>query len=132
MAILGYGIDLLHLPRITSLIARRGLAPLSRRILSSSELDLLPSIQSPCSSTSESEIARFMAVRWAAKESIYKALQPHFSPSWKDVSILPLSSTCNKPTVVFEGKLKGEGLKAHLSISHDGDYLVAGVLVEKD
>jgi len=74
----------------------------------------------------------WLSSRWASKEALYKAVQPHFSPTWKDISILPLSSTCPKPSVVFEGNLDGVGLKAHLSISHDGEYLVAGVLVEKE
>jgi phosphopantetheinyl transferase (holo-ACP synthase) len=39
-----------------------------------------------------------------------------------------------KPQVIFspDGTLAGAGLTAHLSISHDGDYLVAGVVVERD
>jgi phosphopantetheine--protein transferase-like protein len=79
-----------------------------------------------------SELTSVRAFRWASKEAVYKALQPRHSPSWKDISILPASSACPKPTVVFENKLGEERLKAHLSISHDGDYLIAGVLVEQD
>jgi len=70
---------------------------------------------------------------WAAKEALYKALQPHFSPGWKDLSVL-VPAHSRKPQVIFspDGTLAGAGLTAHLSISHDGDYLVAGVVVERD
>lgn len=70
---------------------------------------------------------------WAAKEALYKALQPHYTPSWKDVSILA-SSSSPKPHVVFNanGPLAGAGLTAHLSVSHDGEYLIAGVVVERE
>jgi holo-[acyl-carrier protein] synthase len=36
--ILGIGVDIVHLPRITALIARRGKERLARRILSPTEL----------------------------------------------------------------------------------------------
>jgi hypothetical protein len=46
MSIIGVGIDLLHLPRISSLIKRRGKTKLAMRILSTGELadwELIPS-----------------------------------------------------------------------------------------
>lgn len=63
--ILGYGIDLVHLPRIASLIHRRGLDKLARRILSSAERDLLRA-RFPASSpdlAQDHKITEFIAVR---------------------------------------------------------------------
>ena len=37
--ILGIGVDIVHLPRITSLVTRRGRLPLAKRILSLKEFD---------------------------------------------------------------------------------------------
>lgn len=37
MTILGIGVDIVHLPRIAALVARRGRDPLARRILSQEE-----------------------------------------------------------------------------------------------
>lgn len=37
MTILGIGVDIVHLPRIAALIARRGREPLAKRILSPDE-----------------------------------------------------------------------------------------------
>lgn len=153
MPILGFGIDLVHLPRFAALVGRRG-PQLARRILSSEETWLLATVQ-----TQEAR-ARFLAVRydhpvlilrvselghvcrrerawfdrWAAKEALYKAVQPTYTPTWKDVSILPHSSSSPKPQLSFSptGTLAKEGLTAHLSVSHDGEYLIAGVVVEKD
>ena len=54
--ILGVGLDIVHLPRIASLVARRGPVRLARRILSSKEL----AAWSPDSP----EALRFLAVRY--------------------------------------------------------------------
>ncbi|CED84571.1 PLA2G4, CPLA2 [Phaffia rhodozyma] len=144
MTILGFGNDLLHIPRLANLLSRPNrLDAFSKRILTKRELDLLALVEPGDAQT------RFLAVRWAAKESLYKALYPVFKPTWKDVSILPLplpSSTSSssiplsprptgsKPMVVFEqeGQLADKGLRAHLSISHDTGLVLAGVIVEED
>lgn len=57
MPILGFGIDLVHLPRFAALVGRRG-PQLGRRILSSEETRLLATVQ-----TQEAS-ARFLAVRY--------------------------------------------------------------------
>jgi holo-[acyl-carrier protein] synthase len=69
---------------------------------------------------------------WVAKEALYKAVYPAFKPTWKDVSIVKAKEGL-KPTLVFEeaGQLGGKRLNAHMSVSHDGEYLVVGVVVER-
>ena len=60
---------------------------------------------------------------------MYKAVFPSHKPTWQDVAVLKHGP---KPVLVLLGPLSGQGLRTHLSVSHDGDHLVAGVIVEKD
>jgi holo-[acyl-carrier protein] synthase len=78
--------------------------------------------------------------RWAAKEAAYKALYPHFRPVWKDLEVRKVDK---KPFLAFspaflaqsdagegEGAVKKDGVKMHLSVSHDAGMMVAYVVVE--
>ena len=78
--------------------------------------------------------------RWTAKEAAYKALYPVVKPTWKDLVVRKLEK---KPILEFspsflsnsslqhsfDGSL--DQLKMHLSVSHDGDLMVAYVVVEQ-
>jgi len=125
MSILGIGIDIVHLPRVASLISRRGALRVASRILSIPELSDWKS--SPLSSQT-----RFLVVRWAVKEAAYKALYPVVKPKWKELTYRGLRDGM-KPTVEYcpivsdERKKMG---KMHVSVSHDGEYVFASVLVE--
>lgn len=67
---------------------------------------------------------------WAAKEALLKALPATLRPTWKDVSIVKDSD--GKPIVHWESAVLAEqNLDAHLSVSHDGEHLVVGVVVER-
>ena len=71
-------------------------------------------------------------IRWTAKEAAYKALYPHYQPTWKDGSILRMQDS-DKPHVRFEGDfVKHEDkLRLHLSVSHDGEYVASVILAEQ-
>lgn len=83
-----------------------------------------------------------MISRWTAKEATYKALYPYYVPIWKELSIIKPSGS-PKPTLVLNqtrgtrieaGEVKKdplEGAKFHLSVSHDGEYVISNVLVER-
>ncbi|KAF8639948.1 hypothetical protein AX17_001198 [Amanita inopinata Kibby_2008] len=73
MSILGIGVDVVHVPRIVALIRRRDAQKLASRILSSKEVSQWNSLPADCN---ESGRARFLAVRWCAKEAGYKAMFP--------------------------------------------------------
>lgn len=60
---LGVGVDVLHLPRIRSLINRRGIERLATRILSSTELEDWRLV-------SNARQAQFLAVRYDAYTGI--------------------------------------------------------------
>ncbi len=145
MGILGIGVDIAHVPRIIRLMERRTPTKLAHRILSEKELhvwDALPTAD-------EARRARFLAVRydlprftqtrgtdtrlrWSVKEAAYKAVYPLARPTWKDFTFHSLSADgLQKPTLEHHTKDPGARLwKIHTSVSHDGEYVFATVLVE--
>lgn len=139
MGIIGIGIDIVHAPRIASLVARRTPTKLATRILSPSELREWAALSSPTSpvlvTTTESCLNaimterwfRFLTVRWAIKEAAYKALFPLYNPTWRDLTVFKAPTDGGKPNLVFEGSAR---VKLHVSVSHDGEYTVANVLAE--
>ncbi|KAK2739573.1 hypothetical protein FQN57_006535 [Myotisia sp. PD_48] len=74
------------------------------------------------------EISRWLAGRFAAKEAARKAAPGGASSlSWKDVMVQVESQGGGRPEVVYlRNGIKNEVGK--LSISHDGEYVVATVL----
>jgi len=132
MGIIGIGIDIVHTPRIASLVARRTPAKLAARILSSSELREWETLSPPISSVpvpvATEEWFRFLTVRWAIKEAAYKALFPLHKPTWKDLTVSKAPADGGKPNLTFKGSTK---VKLHASVSHDGEYTVANVLAER-
>ena len=143
MGVIGIGVDIVHVPRLASLVRRRSPAKFAVRILSPSELSewktLSPSTTSaPAMTARDSDViavvpeiskrVRFLAVRWAVKEAAYKALFPNHTPTWKDLSVSKEpGNDGGKPQLVF-GKF--ENVRLHVSVSHDGEYIVANVLAE--
>ncbi|KIJ45753.1 hypothetical protein M422DRAFT_166557, partial [Sphaerobolus stellatus SS14] len=121
MAIFGVGTDIVHLPRIAGLLHRRSSERFASRILSSKELPFWRAIQS------STEKTRFLAVRWCVKEATYKALQPKLPVQWKDISFLADSSSGSRKPLL---EISQSNLKLHSSVSHDGDYVIAMVIVE--
>lgn len=70
---------------------------------------------------------RFLGVRWAAKEAAFKAGGPRL---WKQVEVRYEES--GKPYLkVWDGEVEGEGdgREGGLSISHDGEYVVAMAMI---
>ncbi|KAJ7593456.1 4'-phosphopantetheinyl transferase, partial [Mycena floridula] len=118
MTLLGHGVDVVQVQRIAQLIQRRGAQAFASRILSSDELVDWKT----CSNQ-----VQFLAVRWAMKEAAYKALYPHFRPTWKDLTYRGLDKvTGARPVLEYK-----ESIKLHSSVSHDGEYVFASVIVER-
>jgi phosphopantetheine--protein transferase-like protein len=152
---LNIGTDVVHLPRIYRLLTQRGtksnetyLTKFTRRILCQQEqqdfhlrfgirLDHTPAAAREETAKITPEVARWLAGRFAAKEAARKAAPGGASSiSWKDVLVRtaapatdpssPSATGSSKPEVVY---LAGaESRLGKLSISHDGDYVVATVL----
>lgn len=75
------------------------------------------------------------AARFAAKEAVYKAIAPDTSAEveWKNIEVKRLNN--GKPYIELYGKLKDIVLEKKinsidLSLSHDGDYAMATVVME--
>ncbi|KAK6539909.1 hypothetical protein TWF694_008744 [Orbilia ellipsospora] len=133
------GVDILHLPRIVSLLSRRSISRFSRKILTPTELaefQTLPS-SSAAANLNLSVLAnpqtRFLATRWAAKEAAYKAsgdiipTTPAKWMGWKNFEIVRGSR--GEPLLTLrddKGFKMGTG---KVSISHDGEYVIAMVMV---
>ncbi|KAL1740074.1 4'-phosphopantetheinyl transferase superfamily [Schizophyllum fasciatum] len=128
MAILGIGVDLVHIPRIAAALSRHP-SRFPARILSPSEL----ADWCQLASATASERVRFLAVRWAVKEAAYKALSAAYRPVWHELSYA--HGLAGRPMLRYEpgrdSRASAPRLKAlHTSVSHDGEYAIANVLAE--
>ena len=118
--IFGVGIDVLRMDRVVALYARYG-QKFSERILMSEEMKLFQGHQHP---------ARFLAMRFAAKEAIVKAMGTGFANGmWlRDSGVVP--NRFGRPEIVYSerGKRKcaelgiGDG---HLTLTDEAGLVVA-------
>jgi holo-[acyl-carrier protein] synthase len=122
--ILGIGTDVTSIERIRN--SKNELDRLADKILTDYELveyqkqDIYPE--------------KFLAKRWAAKEAISKAFGTGISGDTKFKSIEIRHDYNGRPNVVFWNKLKDSaevlGVRCHLSISDEGDTVVAYSVIE--
>ena len=72
-----------------------------------------------------------LAVRFAAKEALYKALSPTHGLSWHEAEII--SQPNGKPEFLFRGQIADliDGAQVHLSLSHDAGIASAMVVIER-
>ncbi|KAG1874503.1 4'-phosphopantetheinyl transferase superfamily [Suillus subalutaceus] len=132
MPILGIGVDILYLPRLINLLNRRGSEAFATKILSSQELRTFQLLAEQHGEDKTAKITQFLGVRWAVKEAAYKALYP-IRPTWKEVTYSSFNgATGVKPTLVYRPVHDdvGPANKLHVSVSHDGDYVYAQVIME--
>ncbi|KAK0535701.1 hypothetical protein OC842_002212 [Tilletia horrida] len=125
-----------------------GLARFSNRILTHAEREELAARQSSSHASTSADVdvsdetLRWLAVRWAAKEAAYKALFPHLTLRWKDVEIVKANVAnggshlqSKKPCLQLLPSALGAAPlrppRLHLSISHDGDFVLAFVVAEQ-
>ncbi|TFK43597.1 4'-phosphopantetheinyl transferase [Crucibulum laeve] len=129
MPILGIGIDLVHIPRISAILFRNKAERFATRILSEREFSEWQNL-----SDEDSVRAKFLAVRWSVKEAAYKAIYPVARPTWKEFTYCGLHTTC-KPSLMYHplsGKDNTRTInKIHVSVSHDGEYVYTSVIVEE-
>ncbi|KAI7900423.1 4'-phosphopantetheinyl transferase [Cokeromyces recurvatus] len=126
--ILGIGVDIVHLSRIAAIISRRGRDRFARRILSPIECK---EFQLNCSSSSfdDQKQLTYLSSRWCIKEATYKALYPIHKLEWKQVTSFNLENK-GKPEIDIVNSEKYGIQKAHLSLSHDGEYAISQVILE--
>lgn len=117
----GIGVDIVCISRIIGIFNRRTkfVEKFCQRILRLDEQNVMPSLQD------KNQLALWISTRWAAKEATFKAINFHKKITWKDIQICKYEN--NQPYIQLWNKGKiAEQIK--LSISHDGDYVVAFVV----
>jgi holo-[acyl-carrier protein] synthase len=135
---LNIGTDIVYLPRIRRLISKqqgRRIIPFAKRILHPLELHDLThrhphwQLQHDQASAGSDSLIEWLGGRFAAKEAARKALGATIV-GWKDVRV-EINTGSGQPFIIFSTQnAKDEDVEheAKLSISHDGDYVVATVL----
>lgn len=120
------GIDLVDIDRVKALFTRHGKRA-ERRLLTAAEAEYVWSMADPY---------RHAAARIAAKEAVYKALQPLEGAraiGWTDIEVL--RGPDGRPEVRLHGRAaavveKVPGLRLHLSLSHAESAAGAVAMVE--
>ena len=123
--IYGIGIDIVKIERMKSVVEKWGQRFLNK-VFTKNEISYCYEKREPYLS---------LAVRFAAKEALVKAVGSDAPVSFKDIEVMSMDS--GKPLIKVNGKLKDffdvqSIKKAHLSLSHEHDYGVACVLLERD
>ncbi len=127
MAIFGVGTDIVKLERVERSLLRHG-DKFAERILSSSELEEY---------AKKKNKATFLAKRFAAKESISKALGTGMRQGIDFKQLIISNDELGKPRVQLESHAKDWAVKhrinsIHLSISDEKDAAIAFTVAEKD
>ena len=125
MPIIGHGVDIVDISRMTAMLEKHGDAFL-QRCLTDGERQWLAEFRFP---------APHLAGRFAAKEAIVKALGTGFrgTISWQDMEILP--DRLGKPAISLSGEAAQIASRLairhwHISISHTDSAAVASVIAE--
>ncbi|KAF9969656.1 hypothetical protein BGZ73_007920 [Actinomortierella ambigua] len=146
--ILGIGVDVLHVPRLQRLVRLRPERFLTRILTKVEqnefrqqlrEMELMAGQTEAATGTTslvkttvpkaiESEASiRYLATRWALKEATYKALYPRHKLVWQDVTVYKKDG---KPGLLIHGQEEFGIGSSHASVSHDGEYVFAQVVLE--
>lgn len=128
--ILGVGVDLVHVPRVECALARFG-ARFARRILDPEEFGEFEAL--PAETSSSGQRARFLAMRFAAKEAAAKALGTGFRGGVAPRQFGVRRTGLGAPFLVVNGRAaetaaaRGSSATLHLSLADEKDYALAFV-----
>ena len=122
--IYGIGIDIVKIKRMRDVVEKWGQRFLER-VFTESEISYCYEKREPYLS---------LAVRFAAKEALIKAIGSAVPVSLTDIEVINVET--GRPFLKVNGKLEGffkEKLirRAHLSLSHEHEYGVACVVLEQ-
>lgn len=120
--IIGNGVDIVDLKRFRVMDSNR-LGRIARRILT--EQELAEFINTP-----EKTKYVFLSKHWAVKEAVAKSFGTGIRGDvvWKNIQMQ--KTDLGQPKIQFRYALHKPGANCHVSISHDGDYLVAYAVLE--
>lgn len=113
--ITGIGVDIVEISRIEKAIARWGDAFL-QRIFTTEEIKYARQRSRP---------AQHFAVRFAAKEAVFKAVGNNPSLGWKDILIT--NDTHGRPQCIIKGKTSEYIIQ--ISLTHEKKYAVANAVI---
>ncbi len=122
--IFGIGIDIVNIKRIKQVVEKWG-EKFLEKVFTDGEISYCYEKKDPFLS---------LAVRFAAKEALIKAMGSIDSVSLRDIEVVNVDM--GKPIIKVRGKLeeffcKHMIKKVHLSLSHEHDYGIACVVLEK-
>ncbi|MGB9715648.1 MAG: holo-ACP synthase [Thermodesulfovibrionales bacterium] len=122
--IYGIGIDIVKIERIKQVVQKWG-EKFLERVFTEGEISYCYEKKDPFLS---------LAVRFAAKEALIKAVGSINSVSLKEIEVVNVD--IGKPVIKVRGRLydffNEQNIKdAHLSLSHEHDYGIACVILEK-
>ncbi len=121
----GVGTDIVRVARLADALERHG-ARFADRILDVSEREAFAAAPNP---------ARLLAKRFAAKEAFGKALGTGVAAPATLHAVRVGHDALGKPVFEFSPLLaehmREHGLRAHLSLSDETDYVVAFAVIEK-
>jgi holo-[acyl-carrier protein] synthase len=122
--IYGIGIDIVKIERMKAVVEKWGKRFLEK-VFTDSEITYCYKRKIPYLS---------LAVRFAAKEALIKAIGSEIPVTFTDIEVL--NANTGKPFLKLGGKvgdfLNANGIRtAHLSLSHEHDYGIACVVLEK-
>jgi holo-[acyl-carrier protein] synthase len=123
--IAGIGIDIIEVSRIRKVLEKN--PAFRQRVFSETEITYCESKADPAMS---------YAVRFAAKEAFMKALGTGWNHEVSWIEIETVSPPSGPPVLRISGTTKAamesrDILNCHLSLSHEKDYSVACVVLEK-
>ena len=127
--IYGIGNDLCDMRRISATLARRG-DRFAEKVLGPRELAVFHGRRA----RAEARGLRYLATRFSAKEAFSKAigLGMRMPMTWRTCEVDNLPS--GQPCIVLYGELKiwfeAKGLKAHVTLTDEGDHAASFVVVE--
>lgn len=110
------GVDIVEVPRVARLIRQERFL---KRVFTAGEVDYC---------RGKKNAAQHFAVRFAAKEAVYKALG-RAGVSHKDISVRNASN--GKPAVALSAALRSLEKRVSITLSHTAEYAVAVALYHK-
>ena len=123
MAVIGVGIDVVDVARLTRVLERT--PSVATRVFADGE-------RAQAGSTSVAAMRR-LAARFAAKEAVSKALGLPGLVRWRDIEVV--SAASGAPSLLITGHTAELALRAgvtswHISLTHDAGVAVAVVVAE--
>uniref|UniRef100_A0A3B0J0S5 Holo-[acyl-carrier-protein] synthase n=1 Tax=Wolbachia endosymbiont of Aleurodicus floccissimus TaxID=2152762 RepID=A0A3B0J0S5_9RICK len=120
--IYGIGTDIVYIPRILRILQKYG-GKFLNKVYTKKEIEISKKYNS------QEVRAKYFAKRFAAKEAFVKALGTGFSQGiiMKDIEIY--SNIRGKPHLAMTKDFISKDYKIHLSLSDDGDYATAFVVI---